>query len=61
MDAAGNLKTAISIRALAEALNLDVKTVYAAARRGEIPTIVVGRRVLVPARWLEQKLGGQQP
>jgi excisionase family DNA binding protein len=48
------------VRELAERLELDVKTVYAAAHRGEIPTIVIGRRILIPACWLEQKLIGQQ-
>ncbi len=52
------IKGALSVRELAKTLNLDPKTVYAAAQRGEIPTIVIGRRVLIPARWLEQKLSG---
>ena len=58
MDVDG--KRALSVRELAERLELDVKTVYAAAHRGEIPTIVIGRRILIPARWLEQKLAGQR-
>lgn len=57
MDAGS--KGALSVREIAQALELDVKTVYAAARRGEIPTIVVGRRILVPARWLNDKLSGR--
>ena len=51
-------KRAISVREFAEALHLDPKTVYSAAQRGEIPTILIGRRVLIPMRWLERKLSG---
>lgn len=33
---------------------------YEAARRGQIPTIVVGRRILVPRVALERVLAGEQ-
>jgi excisionase family DNA binding protein len=34
---------------------------YEAARRGEIPTIKIGRRLLVPKAALEAMLGGKGP
>jgi excisionase family DNA binding protein len=37
-------------------LNLSKASVYAAAERGEIPTIRVGRRLLVPTAALRQIL-----
>ena len=33
---------------------------YEAARRGEIPTIRIGRRILVPVAALERKLQGAE-
>ena len=44
----------------ARLLGLGRGTVYEAARRGEIPTIRVGRRILVPRRALEKLLEGDQ-
>ena len=37
---------------VAAILDLDRKTVYAAIHAGEIPSIRVGRRILVPTIWL---------
>lgn len=42
----------VAVNAVAEILGLDRKTVYAAIHTGEIPSIRVGRRILVPTVWL---------
>ena len=42
----------LAVDAVAEILGLDRKTVYAAIHAGEIPSIRVGRRILVPTVWL---------
>jgi len=44
----------------ARLLGLGRGTVYEAARRGEIPTIRIGRRILVPRRALEKLLEGDR-
>lgn len=38
-------------------LGLGRATTYDAIKTGEIESIRVGRRILVPTSWLEQKLG----
>ena len=47
--------------AAARLLGISRTTVYAAARRGDIPTLRIGRRILVPRAALERLLAGQQP
>ena len=42
----------LTVDAVAKILGLDRKTVYAAIHAGEIPSIRVGRRILVPTVWL---------
>ena len=49
----------ISARDLAALLGLDRKTVYEGARRGEIPSIRVGRRILFPRAAIETWLSAQ--
>ena len=39
-----------------KAAAVDYNSVYSAARRGDIPTIVIGRRILVPVVALERML-----
>ena len=41
----------------AAVLGISRNSAYEAARRGEIPTIRVGRRILVPRSLLEELLG----
>jgi len=47
----------ISIRKAAEVLGISLKTAYAAADRGEIPTISVGRLRPVPTALFKRLLG----
>jgi excisionase family DNA binding protein len=46
---------------VAEILGLSKATVYAAAASGEIPTIRVGRRILVPTAALRRMLRLDEP
>lgn len=43
----------------AELLGIGRNTAYEAVRRGEIPTIKIGRRLLVPRTALERMLAGE--
>ena len=51
----------LTVREVAQKLGLAAATVYRAARRGEIPSIYVGRRILIPAARLERFLCGELP
>jgi len=42
----------MTVDVVARILGIDRKTVYAAVRSGEIPSLRVGRRILVPTAWL---------
>jgi excisionase family DNA binding protein len=42
-------------------LKLHVNTVYAACRRGEIPTVKIGKRWLIPKLALDQMLARAAP
>jgi len=46
----------LSVDDVAEILGLDRKTVYASVRSGELPSLRVGRRILVPTRWLAARI-----
>ena len=49
-------KRAISIPEAAETLGIGVSKAYEAANSGEIPTIRIGKRILVPVAALERML-----
>lgn len=52
------LRPTITVPEAGALLDLAPRTSYDAAKRGEIPTIRVGRRLLVPtARFLREVLG----
>lgn len=46
----------LNVDAVAEILGLDRKTVYAAINCGELPSIRIGRRILVPTAWLAARI-----
>lgn len=50
-------KLVLTVEELAEALGIGRSTAYAAVRAGDIPSIRVGRRLLVPRVALERLLG----
>jgi excisionase family DNA binding protein len=49
----------LTIDEAAVVLRISRQSAYEAARRGEIPTIRLGRRVLVPRRALEKLIGAE--
>lgn len=46
----------LTVDAVADLLGLDRKTVYAAINSGELPSLRVGRRILVPTSWLAARI-----
>jgi len=50
------LKLTLTVAEAAKVLGIGRNTAYAAAQRGDIPTIRVGRRILVPRAGLERLL-----
>jgi hypothetical protein len=53
-------RPALSIAEFARIFDLDLKTVYGAAQRREIPCIDVGRRRFIPGEWVRRRLAGDQ-
>jgi excisionase family DNA binding protein len=51
----------LTIDEAARLLRLARNTAYAAAHRGQIPTVRIGRRLLVPRDALERMLEGRRP
>ncbi len=49
-------RLAISIPETAKLLGLSRNSTYEAAKRGELPTLIVGRRILVPLSALQKLL-----
>jgi len=54
-------KLTVTIKDAAQILGIGRNLCYEAARRGEIPTIRIGGRILVPVRALEQMLTDGAP
>jgi excisionase family DNA binding protein len=51
----------MSIPEAAKVLGIGVNGAYEAAKRGEIPTITIGKRILVLREPLRRLLGGGSP
>lgn len=51
------LRQTLTVEETARILRISRNSAYEAARTGEIPTIRIGKRVLVPIGGLEQLLG----
>jgi excisionase family DNA binding protein len=51
----------VTLNEAAAILRISRGSAYEAAKRGEIPTIRIGRRLLVPTAALERMLGGNAP
>jgi hypothetical protein len=51
-------KVTATMRETAVAAGIGINQAYAAAKRGEIPTIRIGKRLLVPKAFLRQLEGG---
>jgi excisionase family DNA binding protein len=54
------IRATLSVEEAAGILGVGRSAAYAAARRGEIPTIKIGRRVLVPRAAPERLLSGPE-
>lgn len=52
-----NLPPTISVEDASELLGISVRSAYKAAHNGEIPTLRLGRRMLVPTAKLLEMLG----
>ncbi len=50
----------LSVTEAAEVLGIGRSAAYEAARVGEIPTVRIGKRVLVPIAALERMLAGSE-
>ena len=48
----------LTVEEAAQFLRISRQSAYQAVRAGEIPTVKIGRRLLVPRRRLEQMLDG---
>lgn len=53
-------RLALSVAEVATLLGLSEKHVWAQLKSGAIPSIRLGRRVLIPVSGLEQLLGGEE-
>ena len=51
-----SLPTILTIPETAKILRIGRNSAYEAARRGQIPTVKIGKRLLVPREALERKL-----
>jgi excisionase family DNA binding protein len=51
----------ITVEAAAKELGISRSSAFKAAHRGQIPVIVIGKRVLVLRRGLDELLEGKQP
>jgi excisionase family DNA binding protein len=50
----------LTVPEAAEALGVSPRSYYAAAARGEVPAIRIGRRLVVPGAALARLLGGEE-
>ena len=51
----------LTVEEAAQVLRISRQSAYQAARAGEIPTVRIGRRLLVPRQRLEKLLAGNTP
>lgn len=59
-QALGNVRKTISVEDAGKQLGISRNAAYDAARRGDIPTIKIGRRLLVPQAVFERMIDPQQ-
>ena len=61
MTASVQEKAAYGVAELLDLLPLGRSSVYEGIRAGEIPSVRIGRRVLIPAWWIKRQLNGDGP
>ncbi len=54
-------KTALSVRELSESLGVHRNTVYRAVQRGELRSVRIGKRLLIPTAEVERLAGKGDP
>ncbi len=54
-------KLTYTVTEVAKLLGIGRSAAYEAARTGQIPTVRIGKRILVPAAGLQRMLGGNTP
>ncbi len=54
-------RQAYSVEEVAAALGISRTSAYLAAQRGELPSVIIGRRRVVPKAALERLLAGDTP
>ena len=59
--AAAAERLTMTVEEAAEVLGISRNSAYEAVRRGEIPSLRLGRRILIPAEQLRRFLAGEQP
>lgn len=50
-----------TVQEVAQITQIAVPTLYRAIRRGDIPTLKIGRAVRIPAAWVDAWTQGMQP
>lgn len=55
------VRKAYSADEFREIIGMSRNGIYAGIRRGEIPSVRIGRRVLIPASAVEEMFGSQAP
>jgi len=61
LDSRWDGRSTFTVEETAEILGLSRCAAYAAAKKGEIPVVRIGRRAIVPRVALERKLAGASP
>lgn len=59
MTVAASEKLTLTVDEAAAMLSISRSTAFAAVARGEIPSIRIGRRIVIPRARLEQMLAGE--
>ena len=59
--AAAAERLTMTVEEAAELLGISRNSAYEAVRRGEIPSVRLGRRILIPTEQLRRLLAGEQP
>ncbi len=49
-----------SPRETSKVLRMGINQTYQAIRRGEIKSVRIGKKIIVPRAWLKQQFGGAQ-
>jgi len=58
MQVENSTKDTFTVEETAKRLGIGRNSAYEAVKRGDIPSIRIGRRILVPTKALERKLSG---